>query len=203
MAENNTPSTVRDLKSQEVGATGRAFSALLLVRKVTSKTAANGNSYLSVELGDRSGSFNISSACGLIVAAAGVPVLKHGNRSITSKSGSADFLAGLGVTLEATDAQLLRGLEQARWLVYGALLLLTIILAPEGLIGTAERWLGGKQSRGVSPPSSGGSKPPQHHWPAQVLRRGGGGGRGDAALRGAVAAGRLGGERGLGAVAGA
>ena len=65
--------------------------------------------------GDRSGSFNISSACGLIVAAAGVPVLKHGNRSITSKSGSADFLAGLGVTLEATDAQLLRGLERANF----------------------------------------------------------------------------------------
>jgi len=65
--------------------------------------------------GDRSGSFNISSACGLIVAAAGVPVLKHGNRSITSKSGSADFLAGLGVALEATDAQLLRGLEQANF----------------------------------------------------------------------------------------
>ncbi|MEY3949264.1 MAG: hypothetical protein RJB43_619, partial [Verrucomicrobiota bacterium] len=41
--------------------------------------------------GDRSGSFNISSASALIVAAAGVPVLKHGNRSITSKSGSADF----------------------------------------------------------------------------------------------------------------
>jgi anthranilate phosphoribosyltransferase len=65
--------------------------------------------------GDRSGSFNISSACGLIVAAAGVPVLKHGNRSITSKSGSADFLAGLGVVLEATDAQLLRGLAHANF----------------------------------------------------------------------------------------
>lgn len=63
--------------------------------------------------GDRSGSFNISSASALIVAAAGVPVLKHGNRSITSKSGSADFLAGLGVLLEATDAQLLRGLAEA------------------------------------------------------------------------------------------
>ncbi len=65
--------------------------------------------------GDRSGSFNISSACGLIVAAAGVPVLKHGNRSITSKSGSADFLAGLGVVLDATDAQLLRGLSRANF----------------------------------------------------------------------------------------
>ena len=65
--------------------------------------------------GDRSGSFNISSVSGLIVAAAGVPVLKHGNRSITSKSGSADFLAGLGVQLEATDAQLLKALAQTNF----------------------------------------------------------------------------------------
>jgi anthranilate phosphoribosyltransferase len=65
--------------------------------------------------GDRSGSFNISSASALIVAAAGVPVLKHGNRSITSKSGSADFLAGLGVVLDATDEQLLRGLREANF----------------------------------------------------------------------------------------
>jgi len=63
--------------------------------------------------GDRSGSFNISSASSLVVAAAGVPVLKHGNRSITSKSGSADFLAGLGVALEATDEQLRRALREA------------------------------------------------------------------------------------------
>lgn len=63
--------------------------------------------------GDRSGSFNISSASSLIVAAAGVPVLKHGNRSITSRSGSADFLAGLGVALEATDDQLRRAVREA------------------------------------------------------------------------------------------
>jgi 3'-5' exoribonuclease len=50
--------SVRDLKSCEVGATGRAFSSLLLVRKVAVKTAQNGNSYLSVEFGDRNGSFS-------------------------------------------------------------------------------------------------------------------------------------------------
>ena len=65
--------------------------------------------------GDRSGSFNISSASSLIVAAAGVPVIKHGNRSITSKSGSADFLAALGVVLEADADQLRKALRDAHF----------------------------------------------------------------------------------------
>jgi len=62
--------------------------------------------------GDHAGGFNISSLVTLVLASAGVVVMKHGNRGVTSKCGSADLLAALGVNLEATPEQIRRALDE-------------------------------------------------------------------------------------------
>ena len=63
--------------------------------------------------GDKIGSFNISSTTALLVAACGVSVAKHGSRSITSKSGSADMFEALGVRLDLSIEESAKLLEES------------------------------------------------------------------------------------------
>jgi anthranilate phosphoribosyltransferase len=70
--------------------------------------------------GDHAGGFNISSLVVLVLASAGVTVMKHGNRGITSKCGSADLLGALGVNLEAPPDKLRRALDELGFVFFFA-----------------------------------------------------------------------------------
>jgi anthranilate phosphoribosyltransferase len=63
--------------------------------------------------GDASGTYNVSTAAALVVAACGVPVAKHGNRALSSRAGSADVLAALGVDTDAEVGHVERAIAEA------------------------------------------------------------------------------------------
>ncbi|CAA6809366.1 MAG: Anthranilate phosphoribosyltransferase (EC [uncultured Campylobacterales bacterium] len=66
--------------------------------------------------GDKSGSFNISTASSILLASCGSYVAKHGNRSITSKSGSTDVLEAFGINLDISTENLPKMLEETNWM---------------------------------------------------------------------------------------
>src|SRR2546428_11064204 len=90
-----TPLTIHQNSTVDVSGTGR--DALV-------DTCGTG--------GDASGTFNISTATAFVVAGAGVRVAKHGNRSVTSKCGSADVMESLGVKIDLPPARLTSCLEE-------------------------------------------------------------------------------------------
>src|SRR5438105_3783407 len=90
-----TPLTIHQNSTLDVSGTGR--DALV-------DTCGTG--------GDASGTFNISTATAFVVAGAGVRVAKHGNRSVTSKCGSADVMESLGVKIDLPPARLATCLEE-------------------------------------------------------------------------------------------
>src|ERR1700755_906922 len=100
---------VRGETAQELAGGARALRA-----KVHKVKAPPGAIDIVGTGGDHHGTYNVSSCSAFVVAGAGVPVAKHGNRAFTSKSGAADVLSALGIGLELPIEKLEQALADAK-----------------------------------------------------------------------------------------
>ena len=89
-------------------------SAAKVMRELATGVKVSGDHVVDIvgTGGDGSNTFNISTACTFVVAAAGGTVAKHGNRSVSSKSGSADLLEAAGVKLDLSAEQVARCINE-------------------------------------------------------------------------------------------
>jgi len=100
IAQFLTAMTLRDETSVEIAAAARALRARMIEVK-----APEGAIDVCGTGGDGAHSLNVSTAVAIVVAAAGVPVAKHGNRAASSKAGAADTLEALGLDLDRASAR--------------------------------------------------------------------------------------------------
>lgn len=110
--ENAVEALLLSLKSSGETADMVAGAARALLEQATVINAPDNVMDTCGTGGDSSGSFNISSAVAFVVAAGGVPIAKHGNKAVSSKSGSADVLACLGVNIESESSVMERALQE-------------------------------------------------------------------------------------------
>lgn len=104
----------------EIAAFARGLRELSLQPPIDAETRAGEILDVCGTGGDRLNTFNISTTVALVVASAGVAVAKHGNRAITSQSGSADVLEALGIRIDLTPEEAARSLQQHRFAFFFA-----------------------------------------------------------------------------------